>query len=55
MEYFLNVVYFDDTPIGLFDGVVVGGLCGIGIFLKVSSDHFFRVHFTGGEGNNMKA
>jgi ribonuclease HI len=55
MEYILNPVYFDDTPIGFFDGAVVGGLCGIGIFLKISSDHFFRVHFVGGEGNNMKA
>ena len=55
MEYFLNVVYFDDTPIGFFDGAIVGGLCGIGIFLKISSDDFFRVHFVGGEGSNMKA
>jgi hypothetical protein len=54
MEYILNLVYFDDTLIGLFDGATVGGLCGIGIFLKIGSDHFFRVHFAGGEGNNMK-
>jgi ribonuclease HI len=39
----------------VFDGAVVDDFCGIGIFLKISPDHLFRVHFAGGKGNNMKA
>jgi ribonuclease HI len=44
-----------DNPIGFFDGAVVDDCCGIGIFLKINSEHFYRAHFAGGQGNNMKA
>ena len=54
MEYILNPVFFDDTPIGLFYGAAIDDFCGICIFPKISSDHLFIVHFGGGKGKNMK-
>jgi len=39
----------------LFDGAVDGGFCGIGLFLKISKDYYFKAHFAGGEGSNIKA
>ena len=55
LDFIDNPIYFDDSPIGFFDGVVDGGICGIGLFLKLSNDHFYKAHFAGGEGSNMKA
>jgi ribonuclease HI len=54
MEVMFNPIYFDDSPIGFFDGASVDGVCGIGFFLKINPDHLFRGHFAGGKGNNMK-
>jgi hypothetical protein len=53
-NYILNPVFFDENPIRLFDGATVDNNCGINIFLKINSDHFYRAHFAGGKGNNMK-
>lgn len=55
MTFILNPIYFDDIPIGFFDGAVVDNICGIGIYLKRSTDHIVKAHFAGGNGNNMKA
>jgi hypothetical protein len=55
LDFILNPIYFDDNPIGFFDGAAVGNTCGIGIYLKISSDHIVKAHFVGGTGNNMKA
>jgi ribonuclease HI len=54
-EYILNPIFFDDTPIGFFDGAVVDNVCGIGIYLKITPDHLVKAYFAGGNGNNMKA
>jgi len=54
IDYILNPFFFDDNPIGFFDGAVVDDHCGIGIFLKINSEHFYRAHFASGKGNNMK-
>jgi ribonuclease HI len=53
-DFILNPVFFDENPIGFFDGAVVDDNCGVGIFIKLNSDHFYRAHFAGGKGNNMK-
>jgi hypothetical protein len=55
VDHILNPLYFDDNPIGFFDGAVVDNRCGIGIFLKINTEHHYRAHFAGGQGNNMKA
>jgi len=38
-EHILNPFFFDDTPIGFFDGTVVDNVCGIGIFENHSRPH----------------
>jgi len=48
LGYILNPVYFDDSPIGFFDGAADGGFCGIGLLLKISKDRYFKPHFAGG-------
>jgi ribonuclease HI len=55
VEYILSPIYFDDKPIGFFDGVVVNDHCGAGIYIKLNSEHSFKALFAGGKGNNMKA
>jgi hypothetical protein len=54
MEYILNPIFFYDTPIGFFDGAADDSVCGIGIYLKITSDHIVKAYFAGGNGNNMK-
>jgi hypothetical protein len=55
LAFILNPIYFDDNPIGFFDGAVDDNICGIGIYLKISTEHIIKAHFAGGNGNNMKA
>jgi hypothetical protein len=54
LDFILNPIYFDDNPIVFFYGAVVDNICGIGIYLKISTDHIVKAHFVGGTGNNMK-
>jgi hypothetical protein len=51
----LNPIYFNDNPIGFFNGAVAKNKCDIGIYLKITSGHTIQAHFVGGTGNNMKA
>jgi hypothetical protein len=55
LDYLMNLVYFEERPIGFFDGVVAGGECGVGNVLKSSGFHFYRVHIILGTGTNIKA
>ena len=55
VDYILNPIFFDEKPIGFFDEATVDNNCGLNIFLKINSNHFYRAHFAGGKGNNMKA
>jgi ribonuclease HI len=55
VDFILNSIFFDEKPIGFFDGAAVNDNCGAGIFIKLSSDHSYKAHFAGGKGNNMKA
>ena len=55
MDYILIPICFDNSTIVFFDGVVPGGICGVGLFLKLNTDHVYKAFFTGGEGNNIKA
>jgi ribonuclease HI len=55
VDFILNPIFFDENPIGFFDGAVVNDNCGVGIFIKLSVDHSYKAHFAGGKGNNMKA
>jgi hypothetical protein len=55
VDYILNPIYFDDKPIGFFDGATVNDICGAEIFIKLSFVHSYKEHFAGGKGNNMKA
>jgi ribonuclease HI len=54
MDYILNSIFFGNTPIGFFDGATIGGLCGIGIFIKLNVSHIYKGYFVGGKGNNIK-
>ena len=54
LDFIMNLVYFDNSPIGFFGGPVVGGVCGVGIVLKLSSHHFFRAQLATGVGSNIK-
>jgi hypothetical protein len=54
VDYILNPVYFDDSPINYFDGVASGNKCGIGLYIKINNVHNYKAFFAGGEGNNMK-
>jgi hypothetical protein len=55
VDYILNPVFFDEKPIGFFDGAVVNDNCGAGIYIKISAHHVYKAYFAGGKGNNMKA
>jgi ribonuclease HI len=55
LDYILSPVYFENKPIGFFDGVAAGGKCGVGIFLKFSSEHVIKATIVVGEGTNTKA
>jgi ribonuclease HI len=55
VDIILDPIFFDENPIGFFDGTVVNDNCGVGIFIKLSYDHGYKTHFAGGKGNNMKA
>jgi len=54
-DYILNPIYFGDRSIGFFDGFVVVGDCGIGVVLKLSGVHYFKVHLVVGSGTNVKS
>jgi ribonuclease HI len=54
-DYIMNPVYFGHKPIGFFDGAAANGSCGVGIVLKLSSSHFFKIHLAIGIGTNIKA
>jgi hypothetical protein len=54
LDLLLNPIYFDDNPIGFFNGGVAENKCGIGIYLKIYFCHTVKAHFTGGTRNNMK-
>jgi hypothetical protein len=54
LDFILNPIYFDDNSIGFFDGVGVENTCGIGIHIKISSEHTVKAHFAVGIGNNLK-
>jgi len=55
LDYLMNLVYFEERPIGFFDSVVAGGECGVGIVLKLIGFHFYRVHLIVGASTNIKA
>jgi ribonuclease HI len=55
LEILLNPIYFNNNPIGFFDGAYAENKCGIGLYLKFSSSHSIKALFVGGSGNNMKA
>jgi hypothetical protein len=55
LDLILNPIYFDDNPIRVFDGSTADNICGIGIYLKLSTKHTVKTHFVRGIGNNMKA
>jgi ribonuclease HI len=42
---------------GFFDGVSQGNppLCGVGVVLLISKEHFFKIFYALGKGSNMKA
>jgi len=48
LDYIISPIYFDDSPIGFFDGASLGNICGIGLYLKFSSIHTFKEYFVGG-------
>ena len=54
LAFILNPIYFDDNPIGFFDGAVDDNICGIGIYLKISTEHIIKAHFDGDNGNDIK-
>jgi ribonuclease HI len=54
LDLILNPIFFDDSPIGFFDGAASGSKCGIGLYIKISNVHNFKGFFSRGEGNNMK-
>jgi len=54
LAFILNPIYIDDNPIGFFDGAIDDNICGIGIYLKISTEHIIKAHFSRGNGNNMK-
>jgi len=55
LDFIMSLVYFDNRPIGFFDGAAARGVCGVGIVLKLSSNHFFRAQLLVGVGSNIKA
>jgi hypothetical protein len=55
VEYILNPVFFDEKPIGFFDGAVVNDKCGAGIYIKISAHHGYKAFFVRGKSNSMKA
>jgi len=55
MDFILNQIFFDENPIGFFDGAAVNDNCGVGIYIKLSAHHSYKAHFAGGKGNNMNA
>ena len=40
----MNPFYFGQNPLGFFDVVVASTSCGVGVVLKLSNDHFFKIH-----------
>jgi ribonuclease HI len=54
-DILLNPTYFNNNPIGFFDGAASTDICGIGIYLKITPGHNIQAHFAGGTGNNIKA
>jgi len=55
LDLLLNPTYFDDNPIGFFDGATAENKCGTWIYLKISFRHTVKAHFAGGTWNNIKA
>jgi len=55
LGFLMKLVYFGERPLGLFDGAGGGGgECGVGIVLKLSGIHFYRVQLAIGLGSNIK-
>ena len=55
VDSILNLVFFDENPIGFFDGAPVNDNRGVEIYIKLSAHHSYKAYFAGGKGNNMKA
>jgi hypothetical protein len=47
-------LYFEDIPIGFFDGVEDNLHCGAGMILKINHHHFFRLNMYAGIGTNTR-
>ena len=54
-NFLMNSIYFGHRPLCFFDGAIVGGTCGIGIIIKLCSDHFSKIHLVVGPGINIRA
>jgi ribonuclease HI len=55
LDYILNPIFFGNMPIGFFDGVADKGIGGVGIVLKFSIHHYFKIHLAVGLGTSTKA
>jgi hypothetical protein len=44
VEYILSPIYFDDKPIGFFDGVIDNDHYGDGIYIKFNYEHSYKSH-----------
>ena len=53
-DLLLNHIYFDQRPIGFFDGAAARGECGVGIVLRMNGSHYYKLFLAIGPSNNIK-
>jgi len=44
-DFILNLVFFDENPIGLFDSAVMNENYGAAIYIKLSAHHSYKAYF----------
>ena len=53
-DLLLNHIYFDQRPIGFFDGAAARGECGVGIVLRLNGSHYYRLFLVISPRSNIK-
>ena len=54
IKVLINPVFFGNSPIGFFDGAANENHSGVGVMIKVTSNHHYKAFMAGRRGSNNR-